>query len=542
MDIQEESPLPSSLLEGLEDDYQHAVLHLAWDWNKKADEQTLLFAFVELLPAEIPPPIDDYDYKAPRCSHPLGKGSSHYVYVRHAVASARQAINWYLAARGGVAVLPDDDGTIRAPDDPAALFLKLASLGEEPVWPTLISASDDSETLPFVPQWIRFPRTHHLLPLAEVNLDQLWSEQEREEAQRWLEGRLHYDLREYPEYWGSLHLIAPNPVYRELHSRLQPRVPPAESVLLRFEPRAGKSVAGLELIFHERDPWGVTASLRRAARGPLIRVNFDRAVNSVTEDVWDPRRGLLESSSEATPFLSSIELDMGIAQTTVVKAQGETFEVMRSGEPEKIIVGEPHKVAAARSRVIDAYYKRQQRRTAEDHDQRWFRDQKKEARDLVRSKLNEANNNVLLIDPYFGASELGELLAVGRDDIPIHVLSSTKGLKEHVSKESELEKGEQLADALQKLQTQSRVNPLEVRVMTGDNPAIHDRFLLVDNRIWLFGSSLHSFGLRGTMILGLPDPDAVRDELLKAWNESEPLMAWVEQRRKSRNASGGEGT
>jgi hypothetical protein len=36
------------------------------------------------------------------------------------------------------------------------------------------------------------------------------------------------------------------------------------------------------------------------------------------------------------------------------------------------------------------------------------------------------------------------------------------------------------------------MNPVEVRVMKGASPAIHDRFLLVGDRLWMLGSSLNA--------------------------------------------------
>jgi hypothetical protein len=81
------------------------------------------------------------------------------------------------------------------------------------------------------------------------------------------------------------------------------------------------------------------------------------------------------------------------------------------------------------------------------------------------------------------------------------------------------------------------MNPFEVRVMTGDRPAVHDRFLAVDDTIWHLGSSLNEFGSRGTMLLALPDPDAIRGDLLKAWNEAEALSVWIEKRRQNRQVT-----
>ena len=526
MKIQEESPLPTSPLEGLEDDYGSAVVHFAWDRHSGTKELTLLFAFVELLPTEIPPPIDDYDFKAPRSSHRLGKDSKHCIYVRHAVLTAREALDWYLACRVGTAVLPWGD----------RLPLKLADLGEEPPWPTLISASDDSTAIPFKPQWIHCPRTHHLLPLVDFDLGQLWSEEEKEKAQGWLEDRLHFGLDKYPEYWGSVHLVAPNPVYREINTRLQRCEPPAQSILIQFQPRARKSARGLDLIFREKDPWGVTAFPRATVKCSLLRFHFDHGLNNSSYDILDPTRGFLQVSNYLSGFVGSFSIGTHLSQTVLIHGPKSSYEVTKSGKPEVSTVSmtsATQKVTTAHSRMSGADLARRQRGATKSHGQRWFKDQKDEARTLLRSLLNEANSNVLLVDPYFEAEGLGEvMLAVGREDIPIRILSSYKVLDKPITQGSELQKGDQLLALLQQIRSQQRMNPFEIRVMRG--AAIHDRFLAIDKRIWLLGSSVNHFGSRGTMMLALPDPDAVRDDLLKAWNESEVLEKWVEQSRQSR--------
>jgi hypothetical protein len=67
--IQRETAQPADPLATLESDYAHAVLHLAWDRHKQRDELTLLFGFVELLPLEVPPPIDEW-IELPKGSFP----------------------------------------------------------------------------------------------------------------------------------------------------------------------------------------------------------------------------------------------------------------------------------------------------------------------------------------------------------------------------------------------------------------------------------------------------------------------------------------
>lgn len=542
MEIQEESPLPLDPLADLDDDYGAAVIHVAWDRHRETQHRTLLFAFIELLPKEIPPPLDDYEPRSPRCTHRLGQHSDHYVDVRHVEVTARQGLEWYLACRDGTAILPSHEEDAPA-DTGRGKPLHLVKLGEEPRWPTLVSQKSGSDTIPFAPEWIQTPRTHHLLPVAPFDLDALWSKSEQREALLWLDARLHLNLGEYPEYVGSIHLIAPNPVYRRLNSRLQPREQPAESVLFRFQPRQGKTLSGLEMIVSEADPWGVGTSQRVNLQGPLARMNFGRGVNAIKEDVWDPRRGFLEVSDNGNPFIRSIHTSISIIKPTLVSGLDSSYEVRRSGEPLRTVAGSKRVVADARSRLVGAYYARKKRRAAEAQEQRWFLGQEEEARDLLRSLLNEATHQVLLIDAYFGARELGKfMLAVGRHDIPIRILSSAEVLKKQVTKvdpSSALEKGDQILRELRHLESQENVNPFEIRVMTGKRPAIHDRFLAIDKRIWLVGSSLNEFGSRGTMMLEVPNPDAVRDELLKAWADATPLEKWVEQRQGNRGNGGG---
>src|SRR5262245_41625703 len=221
MFIQEATPQPENPLATLESDYTKAVLHVAWDLHKKTRERTLLFGWMELLPAEVPPPVDDGDLEVD-----LGRKSEHRVYVRHAVVEAGHAIAWYLGCRQGKAVVPEADGRLPDWEDEKAKRLHLMDLGEEPPWQHLAGvAASDTEMLPFRPQWVECPRVHHLVPLSNFRLDTLWPGlKERQKAIEGLEELLHFDLSAYPEYWGSVHLLAPNPVFRDYDGRRQPTI------------------------------------------------------------------------------------------------------------------------------------------------------------------------------------------------------------------------------------------------------------------------------------------------------------------------------
>lgn len=530
MTIQDESLYPSEPLESLDEDYEKAVLHLAWNFDKSSLRRTLLFAWVELLPKEIPPPVDDYDPKGGRA---LGGASNHRIFIRHAVVSARQGIEWYRSCFENRAVLPENDGTVSS--EGRGKQLVLDDLDEVPAWPTLISIIEEQEKhFPFLPEWIQCPRVHHLVPRMEFEPGALWSrEAERETAREWLLSQLHFDIWKFPEYWGSIHLVAPNPLYRKLESRSQP----GEARLIQFQPRAGKSLEGITLLIRNQDPWGMTGGNAITVRSPLLRLA--RAGDVSTIEVWDQRRGALEPAA-TRQTLRQIATEVSFSHQLVVKTPAETIEVSRRGEPQRAVVGEPRRTNMARARLLEGRVTRGKQARGVALGQRWFRGEKKKAREVLRQLLNEATETVLIIDPYFGEIELYDFaLATGRYDIPIWILSSASVLKESHLDNKGLIRGERLMHAVDTLSSEKKMNPFVVRVMPGARPAIHDRFLCIDNRIWMLGSSLNEFGSRGAMLLALPDPEGVRGDLLAAWNQAVPLESWLSERDETRAAEQG---
>jgi hypothetical protein len=531
--IQEIPAAPADPLGTFKDDYGKAVLHLAWDRMGGGAEctRTLLFAFVELLPREVPAPVDDYD---PDAGIRLGCKSKHKIHFRHAVASAQQALAWYLDCRKGLIILPENDGTLPSSTG-GAKRLDTETLDDVLPWPTLRTAGGGDGTIPFCPQWIESPRVHHLLPLREPAIKQIWSEREAEKAGEAIRDHLHFNIGAYQEYWGSVHLIAPNPAYRRMDVRLQPRVPPAESVLVRFEPRAGKSVEGLSLLFEEQAPWGKSLIRFESVRSKLVRINFDRTVNMVREEVIDPERGMLRVQDDSAAFLRRFGLDVRLGSTLRVSGPepGDGYEVTRSSKADGKAEEKGASETTAWTRMHEAYSRRRAAAHASEHGQHWFRGNREEARAYVRGLLHRAMRRVLVVDAYTGAEELFTyLLAVGAEDVTIQVLTSAELLtKSQSATEITKTKADVLTSNLGVLRGTTRMNPFEVRVMTGSRPDIHDRFLLLDDKLWLLGSSLNEFGARGTMLVSVPDPEPVVREVLAVWDVAPLFDDWYQRRQ-----------
>ena len=71
--------------------------------------------------------------------------------------------------------------------------------------------------------------------------------------------------------------------------------------------------------------------------------------------------------------------------------------------------------------------------------------------------------------------------------------------------------------------------------MTGKEPNAHDRFLVVDDQVWLIGTSLNNIGDRLTAAIKFPDPGPILNSLETLWKESEELQKWLEDREGSKD-------
>jgi hypothetical protein len=155
----------------------------------------------------------------------------------------------------------------------------------------------------------------------------------------------------------------------------------------------------------------------------------------------------------------------------------------------------------------------------------WFRGDVPAAEREIQHILSNAKRDAMIVDPYFTAAQVPVWLpSVVRQGVAIRVLTSKAGLRQQSidglslkGSDLEAEHLNRLNSGLQAAQTQRLVNPTTVRVMRGKLPVVHDRFIVVDDQVWLLGASLNEFGTRGTMLVELPIPREVSSELEKVW-------------------------
>ena len=188
------------------------------------------------------------------------------------------------------------------------------------------------------------------------------------------------------------------------------------------------------------------------------------------------------------------------------------------------------------SRLLGAEHRRSLQRAAKDYDQQWFHRTPGDAAYYVRQRIGRAREGVLIVDPYFAGRELLAFgHAIRRPGVELRILTSAEGFELDCEGRSKSDAAQQLMDVLDRTFKDYPVRPA-IRVLTGDPPPVHDRFLIVDGSVWFSGNSLHTLGERAGVIVRLPDPAPIVTKLEAFWRNSHTLSDWLGNRAASGTA------
>lgn len=504
-------------------DYGQAVVHLAWLRDDKV--RHLLFGMVELRPLEFP----TIGSSPEQCRRAASKGRL-YMHYRRFAMPAQKALAWYEAAIAGNLALP-------ASDDNASQFDRTVRGGPFftlPAWPQLVV----SNKLDFAPDWMQRSPTHFLLAKRSLSRSQhelLHKQKNSAQLKRWL----HLDLVElYREYLGAICLVAPNPLFRSIEkSHLdEPRNGSVETVAYKLVARANQSLNGIRLeIINENSLGRLMPATTIFSDDTAIKVfEFAEELNREGRTVTHPRHGLL-CWNEPVPLVRTIRLDLEVEsrrKSVEVPARGKSrhryeYEIPEYRRENSAVIGTELDGSAIQSQIAEA--QRRRARVQEAVSQRWFHNKPEDAAKFIRDTIGNARRTAMIADPYFAE---GGLLAFGHairsPDAVLHVLTAAAYLKNGAGYQVQL-----LLD--QSFQTYS-LTP-EVRVLSGDPPPLHDRFLVVDDDVWFSGNSFNTIGERAGMVVRLADPEPIIAQLNQLWKRATPLDAWLKNQPDGNQAS-----
>ena len=442
-----------------------------------------------------------------------------YLHYRRFALDAADAVDWYESAMFGQLRLPE------ACED-TALGKNASLLGVpfvcEPAWPNL----EASNKLDFAPDWARQSRAHFLYAkecLPASVLDVVRQCKNRDRLEQWL----HFDLVDlYNDYLGAICLVAPNPLFRSIEkSHLdQPNDGAAETIAYKLVARAGQCLDGVRLEIVNEYLRGRMTPVATEFDGAAIReLDFPALVNKEGRIVTHPSYGLLQWNCPAS-LIRAVQFRLSVEsrrKKVEVPPRGKkrpsgSYSVSEWEDAGASLVGSTLDDTDVETRNVTA--ERRRAHSQRGQGQHWFHEQGEQATRFVRDRIGEAQNGVLIADPYFaGRAMLAFGHAVQRSGIHLRVLTSKEGLESKSAKKVPIERA---IETFRNSPTQP-----EIRVLPGRTPALHDRFLVVDEDVWLSGNSFETLGERAGMVLRLPAPEAVVKHLEKLWDCASTLQS-----------------
>jgi len=135
----------------------------------------------------------------------------------------------------------------------------------------------------------------------------------------------------------------------------------------------------------------------------------------------------------------------------------------------------------------------------------------------------------MVADPYLAGLQLGQFLyAVNPEIISVTLLTSGLAFK---SKEQTPSKVDDFSQRLAQLEKNATV---KAKAYVLQSSILHDRFLVIDDVVWFLGNSLNTLGDKTSLIVKLPNPDEVIDQLEGMMNQAISFDDYMKRQIKDR--------
>lgn len=499
--------------------YVGAVIRLATLQKQRGQAGRLLFATVSLLPRgrPLPSPMKGLD------QWPVGK-TGETVFIRRVLLSVQEAIDWYRTLGIGDDKSPTPSRNEERNSKYDGIRIEIPTLTDDPVWPYLglpigegwfAHLSGRSHPAPFMG---KVPARVHRRFGSQDGFDLMLAD---DKAVAFVARRLHIDLRLYQEYLGSVSLVAPDPILKQIdHFMIPASKDKGERIFYRFVPRAGKSLAGLKLTtFDEQNHLLTDFTIQDIPADGILDIDKGDCIGTYGYVVTHQQHGVL-AYSPPYPFLRQIGFnmhpvlggDITVSVPTGESANSPRMEYQasqRSSLATQSLIGDAARIPNVSARIAIAASRREKLANAKQYGQRWFPDgSREEAMRFIQSELRQAKSRVMIADPYLAGLQLGQFLyAVNPETTSVSLLTSGLAFKTKDQEPSKID------DFDQRLTQLERDTKIVAKAYVLQSSILHDRFLVIDDVVWFLGNSLNMLGDKASLIVKLPNPDEVIEQI-----------------------------
>lgn len=470
------------------------------------------------------------DYPSDVLTFPLNPQAN--VFMQRTSKSAKDKDSVYLV----VDYLELDKGTIENPCNNICIKgSKILPIGKNYGWETLegqelIVPADDNykkEIKLILPKFLAscFVGAY----ISKNNISDFLPVDVKSQIKELSEKFLGFDLSIHSKYIGAVLFVRSNPIYSKIDFREDDKNP---GIYCRIYFRNGKRLT-LRIEVTGKDIHGNKINIEYFITNQEAFINhfaFKSRYELLDINVFDPNGNLIDYYTNVS-FIHSISIDMGVMDNRVQYNDSEGKEhIVDKYSNEKIVVGEKEKIKSLIDSSEEYSYKRFEDAldfVFFDGDKNNKKKNKDKARSVINRILDNARNDCYICDPYFSVSELRDfIIPIKRQKVQIHILSSKEGLKSR-GVEVRLKTHNPAYDSTQDLKSSikecvdKQISNVDCRLMRGDRPISHDRFIVADDNAWLVGCSLNELGVRAASIVRVPKEysSKIVTEIKKWWND-----------------------
>lgn len=533
--------------------YDFAVIHIVWMVKKNAagdgSDRYLVFGMVECYPKELESPLTICEQ-----GNKFNGGRLYYIRITKPIETA---VEWYRSIKkNGFITIDWEEHNKNQNSGSIEKRILCGTMQDVKEWPKfMLSSKGKDNKIPFIADVWDVVRTHQMFPEERESL--LLDFIMHEKVGRWLEKYLAWNISYYPELIGSMNLILPNPFYSGRHVHMIPGNREPDQIKIEFQPRHGFNLDGLKVIPFEKNYFGMTGGSEYLIKNDTCDVALSGRAEKFGMYVMDAENQMIDYADfngfiqgfkiniftgYATKEIHRPKIGKKEAKVDYVNVYDKTAEIKKGNveEDEGDTVGE---------RLASAEILRKRKSDSENACLHFFYENHEEAEIFLRELINKAHKSVVIVDPYFGTDGLfSYVMAVSVKNIRIEIIASKVCLEKRSNIEQYGEDDSAIPTIGKELQRQiksdeSGVNgKISVYVMTGEKPAIHDRFLIIDDVAWFCGGSLNEIGNRLTCIVRLPDSQELMKRLdeIKSSDRVKTLKEWLYNRNEKDKSIGAE--
>ena len=345
------------------------------------------------------------------------------------------------------------------------------------------------------------------------------------------------NLYKYPDVLGNIYLIAYNPYYRNLDVSMSEN--PAGIYVDVEGIRRTTEKLKIEFINRDKDG-GYEYAIEKTLDLSKSKHFFDLSdAPDKLEIIVKDEEGQLVDAIAPISFIKGYNVTMNIASSRISIPQGKIGnEVVQKFVSESFGVGKTlEKATTQRDELISIHSAKEAYEVLErslefaffdgSKDQFEMEENKKKAVKFVRNILSRAKQKCMVADPYFNLKSLSQFIfTMPQSEVTVRILGS----KEHLNTDFEApktaaNKKEEIENIQIGINSYRNACPsfdIQFKLLKGDKSPLHDRYIIVDDDVWMIGTSFNEIGVRASSIIKLPKVSANRisAELESWWTDN----------------------